>query len=243
MDYWCRMSQTLEEAAPATWIGEPYPQGAGYYTPYGLPLDLEGLPEFEEESPCQDQENPWNYYYNGAGAVGDVESLTGSWSVQDTASPSSPPTSPVVPSLSMSTSRESTPSSPTSSSSKTSYRCDCGDETEYKHLSGLKRHQDTHKRPYYCPHVHCARHATGFSRVDNLRTHLAAKMHADCCPGAEGLNQQYPARPSKVKKQVARKKQAAALESGEVVVLNIRTLERLIRSGDLKINLQNLQQS
>ncbi|KAF8241406.1 hypothetical protein K440DRAFT_643250 [Wilcoxina mikolae CBS 423.85] len=41
--------------------------------------------------------------------------------------------------------------------------------------SAYKRHMDSHTRPYICPNVQCPRHTNGFSRRDNLTSHI--KIH------------------------------------------------------------------
>ncbi|KAF8533213.1 hypothetical protein BDD12DRAFT_899917 [Trichophaea hybrida] len=40
-----------------------------------------------------------------------------------------------------------------------------------------RRHMDSHTRPYICPYVECPRHTNGFSRRDNLTSHI--KIHRD----------------------------------------------------------------
>ncbi|KAF8542024.1 hypothetical protein BDD12DRAFT_826993 [Trichophaea hybrida] len=50
---------------------------------------------------------------------------------------------------------------------------------------------DSHTRPYICPDVQCPRHTNGFSRRDNLTSHM--KIHQDkkrnrSFQTAEGIN-------------------------------------------------------
>ncbi|KAI5777912.1 hypothetical protein EDC01DRAFT_635355 [Geopyxis carbonaria] len=85
-----------------------------------------------------------------------------------------------------STCPEGSPTPNTTSSNTFSKICildNCASPGPYTTKAAYDRHIGKHTQPYKCPHNHCPRHQNGFSRIDNLKTHLRNKEHEGqtCC--------------------------------------------------------------